>query len=913
MADNKDKPRTLHIKRAIFQKIWDKGIPLFFFNKDKEWDSSIRDYRIVWKPENASFESKIYDDNTFSHSINDVAFIYCKPFNSPENRLSDDLEEIEYEEFNADDYNHVKAVFLLHLSNRYNPKDNYACRELLWYLNNYFMNQEILRRVLGEFDAQSIRPFFLNELRNCGLCLPIPKQYLIQRIISNFGGSYAIYCPESLREAIKIIYPNYNIETDWNSNVFDLVRKVTIIPKNYNANLLYDVMQDHHISNFFLQIRRWLADPKYTFTDFEMLMRMIRLFSPSQQMIVLNRYFLAVKNGQTTFDVEILRKFKDNKFDIWGIYYHSSMRGSKPVLIGLQLLCDNILTFLSSGGQTLQTINGTLDMAYLQCNINNPAVDFQLDRILPICNGGAILNRSGFKGFICYQIIQNLNDELFNDDKFITEFKMQVINTLCTRHYKYTCDIHGDSFASCKKNTQNPQTCSSITHCENGKLMYIDKWSIYNPTEQKCRVVNIFLKNKRLNKGQHLEIALEDINSDITEIRQKLLVFLSDTLEEKPAYHSFAQGYVSPYSYSYEFHLIYQGLLKPAWMIIEPRNNAYIGLGLLASQIGVSLEAYGKNREGTDTIKRKEADYITPIIISSMRSIIGTSAEPDGKFYLSYDRELLRKLQATFYSAKSCPNGSDFNERDLCFLQRQHTFYKSYCAPEYTGDTNKATNLPYFWCRGRECYMNSLSEQTLETCRSWKSYNILHILEILGYPQVNKTAAGFEASKLIRNFIGMVNKASQLFRRVICRECGHILFPVRKNNFNQYNNFACSNPICSAQRIRVYLSQCFHCKRGMIDSRDSKTCPNGLRICPNCLSCCTDEQIEFQVQKYIRSSKPVPEYIQRTRNHGHNDKNQFFCPKCGGAISINNDVERNETQVFCSVCHTPYPMAADWI
>lgn len=912
MAEEDNKLKTLRIKKDIFQKIWDKGIPLFFFNKDSEWNSSMREHQTVWKPENASIESKLYGDKAFEHAINDVAFIYAKPFNYPQNNLSDDLVEIEYEEFKADDYNHVKAVFLLHLSHRYNAQDKYACRELLWYLNNYFLNYEILNRVLGEFDAQSIRPFFVNELKNYALCLPIPKQSLIQRIVSNLGGSYTIYFPTPLSEAIKTIYPNYNVNSDWKSNIFDLVRRATLIPKDDNANLSYDVMKDNDISNFFLQIRRWLADPEYSFTDFDMLMRMLRLFSPSQQMLVLNRYFFAIKQGQASFDIELLKKFKVNQFDNWGIYYHCANRGSKPVLIGLQLMCDNILTFLSSGGQALQTINGTLDMAYSQCNVNNPAVDFQLDRIVPICNGGAIPNKSGFKGFICYEVIYTVNNELFHDDKFISDFTMQIINIFGRRHFKYECGIHGDNFSACEKKSLNPNACLDAPRCENYRTVYLDKWT-FNASEKQCTIVNIFLKNKQLINDRQSEITLEDINPNVAEIRQKLLKFISDTLKAKPAHGNFPQGYIYPDTVSYDSQYIYRSILKPVWMQIEPRNNVYIGLGLLAPKIGVNLEDYGSNREGTDCIRRKETDYIKPIIVSSMQSIIGTAAESDGKFYLSFDAELLRKLQATFYSTKSSPNGDNYHDRDLCFLQRSHSFYKSYCAPEYTGDTNKATNLPYFWCRGRECYMNALYEQTLATCKSWRYYNIFHLLEILGYPQISKTEAGFEASKLIRDFIGMVNKAAQLFRRVICRECGHILFPIKRNSFNQYNNFECYNPICSAKGVRVYLSQCHHCKSGMIDSRDSKSCPNGWRICPTCLSCCTDDQIEFQAQKYIRSRRPMPEFIQRTRTHGHNDKNQYFCPKCGGEIVKAYDEERGETHVYCSVCHSPYPKAVEWI
>ncbi len=155
----------------------------------------------------------------------------------------------------------------------------------------------------------------------------------------------------------------------------------------------------------------------------------------------------------------------------------------------------------------------------------------------------------------------------------------------------------------------------------------------------------------------------------------------------------------------------------------------------------------------------------------------------------------------------------------------------------------------------------------------------------------------------------MVNKAFQLFKRVICRECGHILFPIKKNTFNRYNSFECCNPICLAQNRKIYLSKCHHCKKGIIDSRDSQRCSNGWIICPTCLSCCTDILIEQQVQKHERRNMPVPEYIQRQKLHGHNDKQQYFCPKCGGKIIKHYDCERGEEQIFCDECKEIYPHA----
>ena len=190
-------------------------------------------------------------------------------------------------------------------------------------------------------------------------------------------------------------------------------------------------------------------------------------------------------------------------------------------------------------------------------------------------------------------------------------------------------------------------------------------------------------------------------------------------------------------------------------------------------------------------------------------------------YHIPYDEELFRRLKTDFYTFNEETNSTRFNERNVGFMTTTRSKYDIYCAPKYDHDINFVTQLPYMWCRGKECFKTSLGEQTLASCKSWNQYTILHFLEILGFPQVTETAGGNEASELIRNFIGMVNKASALFKRVRCRECNHILFPLGSSNFNRYNNFECRLSTCGERWKRVYLSQCHHCKSGLIDSRDT--------------------------------------------------------------------------------------------
>ncbi len=94
------------------------------------------------------------------------------------------------------------------------------------------------------------------------------------------------------------------------------------------------------------------------------------------------------------------------------------------------------------------------------------------------------------------------------------------------------------------------------------------------------------------------------------------------------------------------------------------------------------------------------------------------------------------------------------------------------------------------------------------------------------------------------------------------------------------------------------LNYCFKCKRGLIDSRDTKRCPNNWYIYPDCLSCCDDNMYARQVQLYILANKPVPVKLNVMLGQGHNDKNIFFCPDCGCQILITKDEHNNEIKIY---------------
>ena len=223
------------------------------------------------------------------------------------------------------------------------------------------------------------------------------------------------------------------------------------------------------------------------------------------------------------------------------------------------------------------------------------------------------------------------------------------------------------------------------------------------------------------------------------------------------------------------------------------------------------------------------------------------------------------------------------------------------CAPKQNDVNFFAINLPYFWCRGNECFHNNLNNQSLDSRVRWYQYSLYHLAEIIGYPKLHLKEAGYEPDDAVRTFIAIANRVLQKFRRLKCRGCGHLMFANKSRGFNRYYYFSCVNPFCPEHGKSIYLNFCFRCKKGLIDSRDTKQCPNNWYICPDCLSCCDDNMYARQVQLYILAGKPVPEKLNAMLGNGHNDKNIFFCPNCGSQILITKD-EHNSEIKMCPHC-----------
>ncbi|MBD5419095.1 MAG: hypothetical protein HDR48_03540 [Bacteroides sp.] len=906
---------TIDILKKSYEQI--KLYPLFFFNAVEEWDYSTRQTVHYWVPE-AVYVSEDRSNRIFKESIEsktkDILFAFGKP--SPEQVVGNtDYIRLDLESFDANNIEHVKAVLTIFLTKAYNTSDRFSAREFLWMLNSYCIEIPILSAALESFDQHTIQPFFWNALKHYSMCLSVPKQRLIQQFLSSKGVSSNIYLPQSLNEALKYCYPTIDFSNE-NRSIFQLIYIAVRSAKYKDIEIDQNSESINNPDNFFLQIRKWLTDSEYQFSDFDTLSNLFRLFSPDVQVLLVKRYFHAVRTGYVQFNQELLKSFQENKFENWGTYYHCAHEASKPIRLAVQLLCDNILTFLNSGNTVLQTINGTLDMAYAQCDTNSPEVDFGLKHIVPVCNGGAVPNNAKFAGFICYKIVLSLNEKEFTSEAILKNFR-KYLNLFGRQLTEPVCHNEETTLQQCQASLADVHACDN---CISSGIKRLDKFELRlgDDSDNYKRTILRFFTNTAFTSGSIVLVAPTQSMIAPDEVRRRIVSWLNENLQLIPGIttrlksgtkRQLKSGWRSKNDLDSCYNSIVRDYLLPSWCTIEPRRNAYIGRGVLNKETGIDEEFNRRNRIRSSNdvkIQEKENAIILPRIVAALNERLDVQPDNNGVYHIPYDVELLRKLKTDFYTLKEEENSTIFNERNTGFMTTTKSKYDRYCAPKYDNDINFVTHLPFMWCRGKECFKTSLGDQTLASCKTWSQYTILHLLEILGFPQITETSGGNEASELLRSFIGMVNKASALFKRVRCRECNHILFPIGGSNFNRYNNFECRVPTCGERGKRIYLSQCHHCKTGLIDSRDSAQCPNGWHICPKCLSCCDDALYERMASKYVLRKLTIPPRISEKLGHGHNDKDDYFCPKCGGEIATVRDEHTDRIAKVCQVCKTIY-------
>ena len=789
-----------------------------------------------------------------------------------------------------------------------NAEDKYDFMELLWALDKLDWNKTTLISTLSKYPSQTT-PFLVNSFQRFGRVLSYNKQQILNEVCNAYNCQYNIYSPNTIKEAFdKIVSDNF-IRTDYNNlNLFAII---DIIFEKYSP---LEVNVSSPETNTLLKICFWL-NSDIPLNNYDELITIFPTLSEELRLQSVKRYFHDLRNKRILFDVSYLQSLKENKYDEFVRYRFCVETPAEPILLTVPLLCDTLLTLYRSNGQSFQTFDGILDFAVMNCDATHPSIDFKLERFIPTCNRGAVFNSNSFKGFIDYALIRKVNEELITEEHLRATFI-------------YLMDKHAkrQTYPVCKYGDGSIIPDEVFKHCSLSRrsrdegdeqdtwglecfyyLPYEDKWVIEH---ENINYIKEFLKESDLQYKREYNISLDMLSPE----KLKEHIYRLPDCYQILGHGEFLMKSYKRNEVSKDFRLYlvqeYTDILR---MRFFPQEGALVGWQFDVFGFREKIKDFFPNRtlqniqseQYKDEIIRLESQEVRKRCIASLKKELNTDFLNDSYFELHYNRILLSKIINRFYHKESFHEGDSIYQHEFLTQSAVNSSFAQFCAPQLSEAKNPAIDLPYFWCRGKECFHNNLGTQTLAEELNWRNYSLYHLSEIMGLPMLHKTEGGNEPEKSVWQFIAVVNKVMQKFKRLKCRSCGHLMFTDKSSGFNRNNYYACANPTCSEVSKAVYLNFCFKCKKGLIDSRDTKQCPNGWYICPTCFSCCDDEQYERQAQRYILTHRPIPLKIQEKRGHGHNDKGEYFCPQCGGAI-VDIEDEHGYIHRMCQDCDTSY-------
>ena len=882
-----------------------KKSPLFFLRR------YIHEYRdnngnlqekIEWKSTDkditASFTDNRWDDVRLEFSLA-VIDRFDEPTVDPEKENQELPANISFE-FHAMQSNR-EADWLQIIQNainrKKNPIDKYWMRELLWVLNWRYIDSNALNKALRRCEQPIIHQV-LTWISTIAKCLSQNKQAFLSSFLNTYHIDYKVSTPTLLKEAYDSLGVANNpmiqrVEEPYR-NIFDWVDGIC-----KSLEFFGSVSDSSHCSNLWLEFVHWMKN-ETALSDYSRIKQIVAMVSEPVRLEIMKRYFHDVRIGNTQFDLTIIDQFRSNDYSHFIRYRDCIQNPGNPTDLTVPLLADNILTLIKTNGKAFQSFDGMLDFIMQNTDVSNPSTSFRLDRFIPVCHGGAVYNKSDFSGFIDYAIVCEIDESKFSENNLKTTIEELLLHSRAQK--KYVCSSENRYLNEAYNAKCFDFNCESIERHEN-------VWWIIS--DHSC-LVNLFLQNKLYQtqdrKVRPVEFDDSWISTDV----------LSQSIREIVGmYEQLGNGrFVIPSTKANTFETrLIRHYSKPISLRVIPSHNALIGLDFDIFGIWAELqkqlsteEIRSRNdhyKQLHEEYKQKETAEVRKRVVNSLTKELDTSITNDCFFEIPYDRNRWNELRNRYYYKSIHKDENSLNE----FLCKQHiNQYPPFCAPKLASTRNEIIDFPYyFWCRGNECFHNNLRDQTLETCKDWKNYSLYHFTEIVGYPKIKLTEAGFEPDESIREFIGIANKAIQKFKRLKCRDCGHLIFTDRNYGYNRYNYFACQNPSCKQYLKTVYLNFCHQCKKGLIDSRDSVRCPNGWYICPTCLSCCNDQQYERQAQRYVIERRPIPPRIQSMLGKGHNDKKEYFCYQCG--VLLEEVMVENEMKILCPNCHRDFTEA----
>lgn len=844
--------------------------------------------------------------------IGDQIFTNGEVDNNKEKQDSVDFDVIEFDYCKVSDWIHIINDCLY---NYRSGNIRHCHMTLSWALYTTEWKKEVLSHALSEVSPEAFQTA-CNYICTNIFVFSLNKQHILVELFQHKNPNLQALVIPDVEVALNEIAPSKDFSTYGFYGKVDFILNYGSSPEEQaHLQKLY-----RRSLNSFIHFKYWMEHQGNTFYNYNYLESIFSYVNPLQQLSIVKRYLHDVRLNLIEVDFTLLEYLRDVRYQAFvDNRYFITTPGDNIDLVA-PMFCDALLTLKKSDGKKIQDFNGILDFAIRHSNTAYPKIDLGTKYFVPTCDGGLMYN-SYFFGFIHYSIQYTF------DESKLTEENLQrtigyLLRNYTTLQYHYCCkadnnkELTTEELKKCQNvirtvsyKTENNQSVRQVKRsaCSYAQFEPIEP-KIWKKNPGNDNILNLIVENIASKKY----IKVEDIK------KERLKTYL---LSLGNKHHTFSFINDNPPEYLRKDDVAYNivsSYYTPSTMVIYPNKSMFYSSK--RSLLGAWNEENDPLRNSEKEAQRAESPIVFEHTFASLKEMFPDAEFGDDYIKLHYNGATLSNIQAYYHfrnhvydPVKGYEESSMLN---LKFLAPRPVNGVFYCTPKAANSREKVSDLPFFWCRSDECFCNMLNDQTLEKQDDWRKYTLYHAAEIIGVHLIKETEKGNIPVEAVSNFAGEVRQAEKLYARLKCRSCGHMIFSTRGSILNGSRFFACSNSLCPQYRIEIYLSQCNSCKRGLIDSRDSKKCENGWVICPSCLACCNDDLFNKLITMHRRNGY-IPIRLRESEGKGHNNKGIFFCPQCGmrlGTISVEESVRLadgtnsivNHTVFGCPQCKKPY-------
>ena len=712
--------------------------------------------------------------------------------------------------------------------------DKLSFANLAIALERFQINVPTIVEALSFF-REDVRTRLLDFINYIAYGLSVQKIKQIAELNNALGNSTQLFFPIILEDAAK----QFGIEYE-HFSVHSLVDK------------LFEECENQDIDNpcGFVRVIQWLQDEEKNIT-LEELEAGFAYLGEDKRVAAIKRYFYDVKRGAFQYNNTSLKAFSSQNYQYYSTlrYIFEKWPGNRNV--STEFLLDCLKTYEQTNQERFQISDGILDWAIQKSIEVNRPIEMNFRDWLCYCQGGILINKN-FRGFASFEIQYELDDYAFEEEQLRKSIHAMV-GKYCKRLFHWE-----EVVIKTDPKTGEPFRDPKTNKIETTQVMiYENRWSVLSEVDGKKvdyeKYADLFVNWDKKPETEPENDVFTPEMVDYSIVRDRVEAYLNKEYGSLTPYVSerYPDDIVKMFAYEI-------GMRATMDNSISMGENPGVDESVVKQRItGRMAELFGETFECEyDPVK-----YHRAIVDSLFRLIV------------DYERDDYKR----------------------CFEKREKMYgygRRIYCAPELTDSPNLLTGRKCANCQGDMCFMTGIKKNP-----DWEEYTLIHILEIIGYHVLEETEAGLIPNPVYIQFVTQINKAILFAKRLVCKECGHILFPAQKKG---HSRFKCLMPSCPEFNEEVYLNLCHDCKR-IIDSRDTKQCPNGMYICPSCGSCCSNEYFEFMADKYRVLGKKIPLFISRNIGNGHRDRNMFFCHKCGAQmVDVADKPGKNEWR--CLAC-----------